>query len=118
MQIDIQARGFELNDTLRDHIETRLRSSFEFTQRKIHKVVVRLFNTTSAHRRNIKSCRVQAVVVGLPNVITEYRGKNFYLAADTAIQRANRSVSKRLRRLRKLRSNPRSLPQVPAGSFA
>lgn len=115
MQIEIQARGFELSDTLRDHIERRLRSSFEFTQRRIHKVVVRLFNITSSHRRNIKSCRVQTVVVGLPNVITEYRGKNFYVASDTAIHRANRSIGKRLR---KLRNHRRSLTQVPAGSFA
>ena len=115
MQIEIQARGFELSDTLRDHIDQRLRSSFQFTQRKILKVVVRLFNITSAHRRNIKSCRVQAVVIGLPNVITEYRGKNFYIAADTAIQRANRSVGKRLR---KLRNHRRNMIQLPAGSFA
>lgn len=115
MQIEIQARGFELSETLHSHIERRLRSSFQKTQRKIHTVVVRLFNVTTAHRRNIKSCRVQAVVIGLPNVITEYRGKNFYVAADTAIQRANRSVSKRLR---KLRNHRRNFIHIPVGSMA
>ena len=115
MQIEIQARGFVLTDTLRNHIDRRLHSSFQYTQRKIHKVVVRLFSVTTSRRRYIKSCRVQAVVVGLPNVITEYRGKNFYIAADTAIQRANRSVGKRLK---KLRNHRRSMTQLPTGSLA
>ena len=115
MQVEIKSRGFELTETLRNHIEERLRASFQHTQRKIHKVVVRLFNVTTTSRKTIKSCRVQAIVVGLPNVITEYRGKNFYVAADTAIQRANRSVSKRLKKLRNYRRNT---VQLPVGSLA
>ena len=105
MQVEIQANGFVLSKTLHRHIEQRLLSSFQFTERKVRKIIIRLFNETTSRKQHTKSCRVQADVNGLPQVITEYRGKNFYVAADTAIQRANRSVSKRLRKLRNFRRN-------------
>ena len=115
MEVEIQAKGFELSETLRSHIGIQLQSTFKPSRRKVRKVIVRLFNVTNSHRRNIKSCRVQAVVIGLPHIITEYRGKNFYVAADTAIRRANRSVSKRLRKLNKFR---RTFTPAPIGSLA
>lgn len=113
MQVDIQANGFEISNTLHKHIEQRLVSSFQFTERKVRKIIVRLFSETRSRKQYIKSCRVLAVVNGLPQIVTEYHGNNFYVAADTAIQRANRSVSKRLR---KLRNHRRNLVQASLGS--
>ena len=115
MQVEIQANGFKLSSTLHKHIEQRLVSSFQFTERKVRKIVIRLFNETRSRKQYTKSCRVLADINGLPHVVTEYHGKNFYIAADTAIQRANRSVSKRLRKLRNYRRN---LIQAPIGNLA
>ena len=105
MHVAIQANGFELSKSLHKHIEQRLLSSFQFTERRVRKIIVRLFNGTTSRKKFIKSCRVQTVVNGLPQVITEHHGKNFYVAADTAIQRANRSVSRRIRKMREYRRN-------------
>lgn len=115
MHVDIQAKGFELSETLHKHIVKQLQSSFRISKKKVRKIIIRLFNDTSSRQRYIKRCRVQAVVNGLPQVITEYRSKNFYVASDTAIQRAQRAVSKRLR---KQRNYHRNLIQHNVGGFA
>ena len=115
MQVEIKANGFELSDSLHKHVKHRLLSSFRFSKNKVRKIIIRLFNDTTSRQQYIKRCRVQAVVNGLPQVITEYRGKNIYIATDIAIQRAQRSVRKRLRKQRNFRRN---IIQQHIGSFA
>ena len=114
MQVEIQSSGFEHSQTLHAYIERRLNSTFQFSRRKVRRITVRLFSEAGVYRRTLKVCRVMAVVNGLPNIVTEYRGKNFYVAADIAIQRSNRAVSKRLRKLRNVR---RHLIHQPIGSL-
>ena len=103
MQIDIKAYGFELSNTLRRHIERDISSSFQFMERKISNVVVRLFKDSAINKKDDSSCRVQAIVNGLPHIITEFRGKNFYHAAGVAILRSKQAINKRINKRRTLR---------------
>ena len=103
MQIDIKSYGFEMSNTLRGHIEREISSSFQYMERKMSNVVVRLFKDSTSTKQNINSCRVQAVVNGLPHVITEFRSKNFYHAAGVAILRSKRAITKKLNKRRELR---------------
>ena len=96
MQIDIQAQGFELSNALRQYIERNISSTFRYMERKVSTVVVSLSNDGSDLKNNSKICRIQAVVNGLPHVITKFRSKNYYHAVGVAILRSKQAVSKRL----------------------
>ncbi len=103
MQIDIQARGFEVSKELRDSIQKRIRHSFRFQERKVRKVIVRLFSTVGSHGKKIKSCRVQAIVSGIPQLVTEKKSESLLEAVSSSISTSSHSVSKHLNKFRRFR---------------
>ncbi len=115
MQIDIQSRGFEISQAARTSIHKKIKHTFRNQNRKVRKVVVRLFSSVGSRGQTLKSCRVQTTANGLPQMITERKSENLMEATNTSIQLANKSIIKQLNKMRKFKQS--AVAQID-GSFA
>lgn len=103
MQIEIQAKGCVLSNNLKHSIRKRINRAFRFHKQKVRKVIVRLFTTVGSKGQTIKSCRVQTVANGIPQLITEKRSDNLFDAINSSITVSSRTVAKYLRKLQNFR---------------
>jgi putative sigma-54 modulation protein len=100
MHIDIQSRGFSLTQGLRDHAERRLRFAFGTTQDKVGRIAIRLTDVNGRRGGVDKRCRIQVYVRRAPAVSVEDTESDLYVAIERAVDRAARTVARRLARLR------------------
>lgn len=100
MQIIIKAREFSLTDTLRDHVERRLRFALTVGDKQIQRVVVRLSDINGPRGGLDKCCNLQVVLAGLNDVVVEDIETDLYVAIDRAVNRAGKTVRRRLTRRR------------------
>jgi len=98
MQIDIQALDFSLTDALRSHAERRLRFALTCCDDRIQRVVMRLSDINGPRGGADKSCHLQVVLAGLPNVVVEDIESDLYVAIDRASDRAGRTVVRKIDR--------------------
>ena len=103
MRIDIQARGFDLTDGLREHTERRLRFALGWAVHDVRKIVVRLSDVNGPRGGNDKRCCVQIPISAGQPVLIEDTASDLYVAIDRAIDRAGQAVARRLKRLHKPR---------------
>lgn len=96
MHIEIQARGFDLTDGLREHTERRLNFSLSWAVHDVSKISVRLQDINGPRGGEDKRCRVQVVFPGARDVVIEDTEADLYVAIDRAVDRAERSVARRL----------------------
>jgi putative sigma-54 modulation protein len=107
MRIDIQTSGFKLTGGLREHTERRLQFALSWAVHDVRKVVVRLSDINGPRGGNDKRCYIQIPISGRPDVVIEDTESDLYVAIDRAVERAERSVARRLERQR----------EHPHGSF-
>lgn len=100
MRIEIQASGFKLTDGLREHTERRLRFALSWAVHDVRKVVVRLSDINGPRGGNDKRCYIQVPLPHKPDVVIEDTESDLYVAIDRAVERAERSVARRLDRQR------------------
>ena len=100
MQIDIQARNFQLTDALRNHIERRLGFALSARDDHIQRVIVRLSDINGPRGGADKCCHMQVVLAHLPDVVIEDTEADLYAAIDRAADRASRTIGRRLVRQR------------------
>ena len=98
MQIDIKSHGFPLTDALRSHVQRRLRFNLSGFDKPIRRVVVRLRDINGPKGGRDKRCRLQLVLVGLPDLLIEDTETDLYVAIDRASDRAGRTLARRLDR--------------------
>ena len=98
MQINIQARNFPLTDALRSHAERRLRFALTCCDDYIQKVVVRLSDINGPRGGKDKRCHLQVVLAGLNDVVIEDIETDLYVAIDRAVDRAGRTVVRKISR--------------------
>jgi ribosomal subunit interface protein len=110
MQINIQARGFQLTDGLREHAERRLQFAFGWADGRLRHVSVRLSDENGPRGGEDKRCRIQITFPGARSVVIEDTEADVYVAIDRAADRAGRSVARQLERQRDHRHGP--LPEV------
>ncbi|MFK7793998.1 MAG: hypothetical protein AB8B89_01490 [Gammaproteobacteria bacterium] len=103
MQIDIQSRGFEISQAARSSIHNKIKYTFRNQNRKVRKVVVRLFSNVGSRGQTLKSCRVQTIANGLPQLIIERKAENLMDATNTSINLANKAILKQLNKMRKFK---------------
>ena len=102
MQIDIQARNFSLTDTLRSHVERRLRYALICCDNHIQRIVMRLSDINGPRGGEDKRCHLQVVLNGMPDVVIEDIEADLYIAIDRAVDRAGRTVVRKIERLQTL----------------
>ena len=103
MHIEIQARGFQLTAGLREYTERRLRFALSWASQGVRKVVVRLLDINGPRGGEDKRCRIQIAFPGAQHVVIEDTEADLYVAIDRAVDRAERSVARRLERQHKHR---------------
>jgi ribosomal subunit interface protein len=103
MRIDIQARGFDLSEDLREHTERRLQFALNWANYDVRTVTVGLSDVNGPRGGNDKRCRIQVSLVGAQDVVIEDSESDLYFAIDRAADRTERTVTRRLGRLREQR---------------
>lgn len=103
MRIDIQSRGFDLTEGLREHTERRLQFALNWASHDVRSVSVRLFDINGPRGGNDKRCRIQIPISGGQDVVIEDTESDLYVAIDRAAERTERALARRLKRLREHR---------------
>ena len=118
MRIDIQAIGFDLTEGLREHTERRLQFALNWASHDVRTVTVRLFDINGPRGGNDKRCRIQIPLAGLQNVVIEDTETDLYVAIDRATERTERTVTRRLERLREHHRDRRQGAEAADGERA
>lgn len=100
MQIDIQARNFTLTNALRGYVKRRLKFALSTRDDHIQRVKVRLSDINGPRGGEDKRCHIQVVLPHLPDVVIEDTEEDLYAAIDLAVDRAGRTVGRRVTRQR------------------
>lgn len=103
MKIFVQARGFNLTDDLRQHVERRLRFALDWAHYHVTKVSVRLSDLNGPRGGEDKRCQIQVSAAGAAEVVIEDTEVDLYIAIDRAADRAGRTLARQLGRQREHR---------------
>lgn len=95
MQMDIQCRGFDLTEGLRDYAQKRLAYSLSHGDAHIGRVMVRLSDINGPRGGEDKRCHLEVRLKGLPEVVIEDTQADLYVAIDRAAERAGRTLARR-----------------------
>jgi ribosomal subunit interface protein len=104
MQIELQARGFDLTPSLRDHIARRLAQTLEHIRDDIKKVVVRISDDNGPRHGIDKRCMVRVALRGRKDVVVQDISGDMYMAIGHAFVRAAHSAKRLLRHRQQHRS--------------
>lgn len=113
MNIHIQAQGFDLTEGIREHTRKRLQFTLGWARHEVRSITVYLSDVNGPRGGHDKRCRIQIPIVGSRDVVIEDVEDDLYVAISRAAERTERTMTRRLERLRKHRheSAPGSLPQ-------
>ena len=100
MSTNIQARGFELTDGLREYTARRLQFALGWASHRLGQVSVRLSDENGPRGGTDKRCRIRIEFPGAEHVVIEDTEADLYVAIDRAADRAGRLVARRLERQR------------------
>ena len=102
MRIDIQARGFELTDGLRLHTERRLQFAIEWASDEVRTVKVRFSDINGPRGGHDKCCTIQIPIAGQRDVFVKDTEADLYVAIDRAANRIDRTLTRKLERVREV----------------
>ncbi len=88
MQIDIQARNFELTLAIREYVHRRIGFALSSRDEHIQQVRVRLSDINGPRGGEDKCCQVQVVLPKLADVVIEDTEADLYRAIDRAVDRS------------------------------
>ena len=96
MKINIQARGFELTDRLREHTERHLRYMLGWADDHLRQVSVRLYSQSGPRKGKDNRCRIQIDLPGVQDLVIEDIQTDLYVAIDRATDRVCHSLAQLL----------------------
>jgi ribosomal subunit interface protein len=117
MQIDIQARHFDLTRALRVHVKRRLDFALGNRYSHIQRILVRLSDINGPRGGEDKHCRIQVVLPNLEDVVIEDTETNLYLAISRAADRAGRTVARKLARVKHRYQRLLPASPMPTGRY-
>ena len=111
MRIELQASGLELDPTLRNYVEQRVRRSLGRFQRHVERVRVRLtdVNGPKGGDTDIR-CKVRADIKPRGELTITEANADPGRATSRAVDRLRRNLGRRLDRLRTSRRRPHPVP--------
>jgi len=98
MHIDIQSRGFSLTEALFNYTQKRVHRAMSYCSGHVNRVVIRLSDTNGPRGGSDKRCHIQVAMAGIPDVVIEDTEVDMYAAIDRAIDRAKRTVVRKVDR--------------------
>jgi len=99
MKVSIQAKDFTLTDSIMAYVKDRINFLFRSRFNQIQKITVRLSDVNGPRGGVDKRCKVTIVLPRLNQVVIEDVQSDLYVAIFRAIDRASRTVNRRLNRL-------------------
>lgn len=96
MQLVIQARHFDLTESIRQHVEKRLGFLGRSHLSQVKQVLVRLSDINGPRGGDDKQCQINVHLPGEPAVVIEETRSDLYGAIDRASQRVSHAISRRL----------------------
>lgn len=114
MQIEIQARRVPLSRKWRNEVKRRVEIALARFDERIVKVSLWLSDVNGPRGGLDKSCQLQIIMPGKPDVVIEETRENLYLAINLAIARAGKAVVRKLDRQRtRVKRSGQMLPMLP-----
>lgn len=113
MRVDIQANGFKLTPGLLQHTQNRLACDLNWARHHVTCVTVRLSDINGPRGGDDMRALVQIDLPGTQAVVVEDVCSDLYIAIDRAMERAGRTVARRVSRQRDLRQRPPRMPITP-----
>jgi putative sigma-54 modulation protein len=102
MNIDIQARGFELTEGLREHTMRRLHYAVDWASDEVRTIHVRFSDINGPRGGNDKRCLIHIPIPGKPDVVVQDVESDLYVAIDKAADRMERVLARKLARAREV----------------
>lgn len=100
MQLDIRAHGFALTAALREYAERRLHFALDWARNDVSTVILRFTDINGPRGGNDKRCQLRIPMPRMRAVVIEDTAADLYVAIDRAIDRAGRTLERRLSRQR------------------
>lgn len=111
MNIQIQAQDFPLTAELQEHVQRRIAYALNHGRDLVARIIVRLTDVNGPRGGKDKRCSIELRLKGAPTLTIEDTEADLTIAIDRAIERAGRTLDRRLARRREIPAV--SLRQVP-----
>lgn len=108
MKVEIRTYDLELTEDLQAHAEKRLRFGLDWARHDVHKVMLRFSDINGSRGGNDKLCQLRIPLSGMRDVVIEHTDADLRIAIDRAIDRAARTLERRLSRRREFGPLPTS----------
>jgi putative sigma-54 modulation protein len=108
MKLEIRTHGIELTESLRAQAEKRLGFGLDWTRHEVSKVMLRLSDINGPRGGNDKRCQLRIPLPGMRDIVIEDTDADLHIAIDRAIDRAARTLERRLSRRREFGPLPTS----------
>ncbi len=99
MKVSIQAKEFSLTDSMRTYVKDRINYLFGARFNQIQRITVQLGDVNGPRGGVDKRCQVRVTLPRLKEVIIDDVQADLYVAIFRAMDRASRTVTRRLDRL-------------------
>jgi putative sigma-54 modulation protein len=119
MKIHVRGRQVDVEENVRAHIERRLQFNLGRFSPRILRVTVRVIDLNGPRGGEDKNCRIEIRLLSTGSIFVEDTDADLYVAVDRAADRAERSVSRAIKRTRDLErytASPSS--PLPASTIA
>lgn len=100
MQLDIQTNGFSLTDGIRNYATQHMQFALYRNDGNIMHVRVCLADINGPRGGIDKRCQINLALAGQNNIVIEDTETDLYVAIDRASDRCERTLARRLERLR------------------
>ena len=98
MHIDLQAQNFALTEPLAAYVMRRINFVFNGRSDQIIRMNVRLLDINGPRGGADKRCQIHITLPRLKDIVIEDTETDLYVAIDRAMDRAGRTVNRRLER--------------------
>ena len=105
MKIDARTQGIELSANLHEHIERCLDFRLNWARHDISRVVISLSDINGPRGGNDKRCQLRIPMSGMRDVVIDEVADDLQVAIARAVDRAARSLERRLYRQREFGHN-------------
>jgi len=99
MNVSIQARDFTLTDAIQTYIKNRINYQFGSRFDQIQRITVRVSDVNGPRGGVDKRCKITVVLPHINKIVIEDVQADLYVAINRAMDRASRTVNRRLSRL-------------------
>ncbi len=106
MKIEVRAQGIELSASLHDHIERCLDFRLDWARHDVNRIVISLSDINGPRGGNDKRCQVRIPLSRMRDVLIDEVADDLQVAIARAVDRATRSLERRLSRQREFGPTP------------